>query len=46
MNRRSTDDRETVPAQPTQEALELAKRLGSLRTNLAVLAAVIRKDEP
>jgi hypothetical protein len=41
VNRRSTDDRETVPAQPSPEALALARRLESLRTNLAVMAAVI-----
>lgn len=44
MTRRSTDDRETVQAAPSPEALEVAARLANLKTNLAALAAALGKE--
>jgi hypothetical protein len=34
----------TIPASPTPEALALAARLSTLKTNLAALAAALGKD--
>ena len=41
MTRRDGNDSDTVPAPPSEEALELAKKLSGLKTNAAALAAAL-----